>query len=45
MQAKESEELSVYRHVGFWRCTDAWREMETLNEVCRCGESPWARSR
>ena len=34
-------ELSVYRHPGFWQCMDTYREMQLLNEMWASGRAPW----
>lgn len=38
--AKEGQ-LSVYRHEGFWKSMDTYREMQELNELWENGR-PWA---
>jgi len=35
------KQLSVYRHEGFWKAMDTYREMEELNKIWQEGK-PWA---
>lgn len=35
------QELSVYKHEGFWHCMDTYREMQLLNELWASGAAPW----
>ena len=35
------QELSIYRHDGFWQCMDTPREMEMLNEMWKTGQAGW----
>lgn len=34
-------ELSAYKHNGFWQCMDTLREKEYLNEILLEGNAPW----
>ncbi len=34
-------ELSVYKHHGFWQSMDTFREMTLLNEMWESGTAPW----
>jgi glucose-1-phosphate cytidylyltransferase len=34
-------QLSMYRHEGFWKCMDTYREMEELNKLWE-KDKPWA---
>jgi len=36
-----AEQLSVYRHHGFWQCMDTYREMELLDRMWREDRAPW----
>jgi glucose-1-phosphate cytidylyltransferase len=36
-----NDNLSVYRHPGFWQCMDTFREMQLLNEMWASGKAPW----
>lgn len=38
--AKENE-LSVYKHYGFWRPMDTLRDRNQLEELWECGQAPW----
>lgn len=35
-------ELQVYRHEGFWRCMDTFKDYQQLNELYASGTPPWA---
>jgi glucose-1-phosphate cytidylyltransferase len=35
-------QLAAYRHEGFWRCMDTYREKQLLDEMWRTGKAPWA---
>jgi len=35
-------ELRVYRHGGFWRCMDTFKDYQQLNELYASGTLPWA---
>jgi glucose-1-phosphate cytidylyltransferase len=35
----QQEQLSVYRHDGFWQCMDTYREMQLLNDLWN-GQNP-----
>jgi glucose-1-phosphate cytidylyltransferase len=35
--------MAVYRHDGFWRCMDTYRDMESLNQQWASGLVPWKR--
>lgn len=35
-------QLAAYRHEGFWRCMDTYREKQLLDEMWRSGKAPWA---
>jgi glucose-1-phosphate cytidylyltransferase len=34
-------QLMMYRHEGFWRSADTFREIEMLNELWNSGKAPW----
>ncbi|HLC94613.1 MAG TPA: sugar phosphate nucleotidyltransferase [Patescibacteria group bacterium] len=38
--AKENQ-LSLYRHEGFWFCMDTYKEVEDLNKLWNSGAPPW----
>ena len=35
-------ELYAYRHLGFWRSMDTYKDAQELSELCRAGHPPWA---
>ena len=35
------QELSVYRHPGFWQCMDTYRDYQYLNQLWAGGRAPW----
>jgi glucose-1-phosphate cytidylyltransferase len=37
----EAEQLMMYRHVGFWRKMDTFKEAQQLNEIWASGHAPW----
>lgn len=37
----KNNELSVFRHDGFWQCMDTLREYSLLNEWWSSGNAPW----
>ena len=37
----DAGELYVYRHVGFWRSMDTYKDALELSALCREGEGPW----
>ncbi|MEG2640753.1 MAG: glucose-1-phosphate cytidylyltransferase, partial [Bacilli bacterium] len=34
-------ELTTFKHEGFWQCMDTKRDMDKLNEMWESGEAPW----
>jgi glucose-1-phosphate cytidylyltransferase len=36
-------QLAAYRHAGFWRCMDTFKDALALNELCRENPPPWPR--
>ncbi len=36
-------ELYVYRHTGFWRSMDTYKDALELSDLCREGEEPWTK--
>jgi glucose-1-phosphate cytidylyltransferase len=40
----EAGELYVYRHAGFWRSMDTYKDALELTALCREGEGPWTTS-
>jgi len=41
MQLAKEGQLSVYKHEGFWKAMDTYREMEEMNELWN-QTKPWA---
>jgi len=41
IKLSKENQLSIYRHEGFWKCMDTYREMEELNKLWR-EDKPWA---
>ena len=37
----EAGELYVYKHVGFWRSMDTYKDALELSALCREGDGPW----
>lgn len=37
----EQNQLSAFRHKGFWQPMDTYREAQLLNEIWENGEAPW----
>jgi glucose-1-phosphate cytidylyltransferase len=35
--------LWTYRHTGFWRCMDTFKDWKTLDDLYASGERPWER--
>lgn len=40
----KENQLSVYRHEGFWQCMDTMREVHLLNDIWEQGNAPWLKS-
>lgn len=38
----ERGELYAYRHTGFWKSMDTYKDAQELTELCRAGNPPWA---
>jgi glucose-1-phosphate cytidylyltransferase len=38
------DQLSIYRHSGFWKCMDTQRDYDQLHQMCERGDMPWSRS-
>ena len=36
------QQLSVYKHQGYWQCMDTQRDMQVLNDQWNSGRAPWA---
>lgn len=34
-------ELALYKHEGFWKCMDTYKDYKELNEMCNHGDFPW----
>lgn len=37
----DEEQLSIYKHNGFWFCMDTYKEVEDLNKIWNSGKVPW----
>ena len=37
----KNEELSLYKHNGFWACMDTQRDLVELNRLWESGNAPW----
>ena len=35
------DQLSAYRHDGFWQCMDTLRDVQMLDNMCAAGNMPW----
>ena len=42
VELARDEELSIYKHQGFWACMDTQRDREQLDELWQSGSAPWA---
>lgn len=40
-QLADDGELMLYRHEGYWRCMDTYRDWQALNEQWARGDAPW----
>ncbi len=40
-QLAATGELRAFRHVGFWRCMDTYKDAVALNELWTSGGAPW----
>lgn len=40
-QLVNERELAVYKHEGFWKCMDTYKDYVELNEMWEHGERPW----
>jgi glucose-1-phosphate cytidylyltransferase len=40
-QLAKKEQLSLYKHDGFWHCMDTYRDFQKLNEIWDAGKAPW----
>lgn len=40
-QLASEKELALYRHEGFWKCMDTYKDYTELNEMWHHGDSPW----
>jgi len=40
-QFAAENQLSVFKHSGFWQCMDTYREMQVLNDMWASGSAPW----
>lgn len=37
----QKQELIAYKHKGFWKCMDTYKDTITLNETWSSGKAPW----
>lgn len=37
-------QMCAFKHAGFWRCLDTYKDTLVLNELCKKGSPPWAAS-
>ncbi len=37
----EEGQLSLYRHEGFWKSMDTYRDFVEYNEMWKSGQTPW----
>ena len=37
----QRNELTAYRHTGFWQCMDTQRDVDYLNQLVQEGRAPW----
>jgi glucose-1-phosphate cytidylyltransferase len=37
----EKDQLSLYKHKGFWYAIDTYKELEQINEMWQKGDRPW----
>ena len=37
----QKNQLSAYKHDGFWFCMDTYKEVEDLNKMWKSGKAPW----
>lgn len=42
VELARDEELSVFKHRGFWACMDTQRDRENLEKIWSSGRAPWA---
>lgn len=40
-QLVNQRELAVYKHQGFWKCMDTYKDYVELNEMWEAGDRPW----
>ncbi len=41
-QLASAGQLNAYRHEGFWRCMDTYKDAVALNDLWAAGAAPWA---
>jgi glucose-1-phosphate cytidylyltransferase len=41
VQLAADEQLSLFKHQGFWQCMDTQRDYENLNAMWQSGRAPW----
>ncbi len=41
VQLANDNQLSMYKHRGFWQCMDSQRDYESLNALWQSGRAPW----
>ena len=39
----ERDQLSVYKHAGFWQCVDTYRELVSIEKLWSSNQAPWKR--
>ena len=37
----EDHQLRAFRHTGFWKCMDTYKDATELNDLWRVGKAPW----
>ena len=37
----KKDQLTLYKHHGFWFAIDTYKELEVLNKIWNAGNSPW----
>jgi glucose-1-phosphate cytidylyltransferase len=42
LSAMADNQMSAFRHEGFWQCMDTQREYQLLNSLWSSGKAPWA---
>lgn len=42
VELTKDEELSLFKHPGFWDCMDTQRDRDFLNQLWKSGQAPWS---